>query len=339
MSTPHIFAQELVHHGLSSRTHLSHDELCSEVAQRLNFVSIYRLFPFWQPFLQKQSLNSSSFVGGFFLPGSAWEMVWGSYMFDRKLRVVTMDALSRIEIALRTQIAYHWSAASKDEYPHVDLGTYKSAFLKKPKNGDPSPQDKLWKAVEKNFFRHKSEQGEIYEDVRLANGLQDLTIRAFMEFTTMGNLECLLRAGIKHKIVKEVARSLGFHDVDFFVSCVSLLTRVRNACAHQSRVWNSYWRTSQSLPVLRNAPAGLGTLAQEDRTGAALTVCHIFLRTIAPKSRWKERLLDLVNDGYLPVQKVSRILGFSSPLWHEHAFWKSANEIIQKNLKKSTLAP
>lgn len=257
------------------------------------------------------------------MPGSTWEMVWGSYMFDRKLRGVIMDAISRIEVALRTQMAYHWSAESKDDFPHLDLNTYKSSFLKVSKNGDPSPRKKLWSAVEKSFLRHKKAQEEIYEEVRRAAGLQDLTIRAFMEYTTMGNLECLLRAGLKHRIVKNIARSLGFHEVDFFLSCVSLLKDVRNACAHQSRVWNCYWRTVQGGPVLRNAPPGFADLAQEDRTAAALTVCQRFLRTIAPQSRWKERLLKLIYAGYLPAHNVYRILGFSSPAWYEHELWNS----------------
>lgn len=300
---------------------LPQNALCEEIARRLSYISIYRLLPFWVPFLQQGTRDAAGFVGGVFLPGAAWEVVWGSYMFDRKLRGVLMDALSRIEIALRTQISYHWSAASKDLYPHVNLGTYKSAFLKVEKDGS-SPQDKLWKAVEKNFRRNKGEQGEVYEEVRRSSGLQDLTIGTFMEFTTMGNLENLLRAGLKHKIIKAVAHGMGFSEVQFFVSCVSLLTRVRNACAHQTRVWNSYWRTAQSVAILRNAPADFSALVREDRTGAALTVCHLFLRTIAPNSRWKERLQELLHAGYIPEHNACRILGFQSSRWHMHPIWK-----------------
>lgn len=317
--TPYTAAQELVRRGLGSLASHSQQTLCDDIAERLNYISLYRLFPFWAPFLQKTSRDSSTFVGGTFVPGATWDMVLGSYMFDRKLRSVIMDPISRIEIALRTQLAYHWAAASKNEYPHRNLSTYKSAFLK----GELSPRKKLWEAVEKNFQRHKIEQGDIYDDVRQARGLQDLTIRAFMEYTTLGNLECLLRAGLKHKIVKAVAQGMGFGNVDFFVSCVSMLKDVRNACAHQSHVWNSYWRTGNSLPILRNSIPGFSEHVQEERTGAALTVCQLFLRTIAPHSRWKERLLELLNAGYIPAQQVHLILGFSSHLWYEHPFWST----------------
>lgn len=325
--TPLSAAHQLVQQGLGSLAQLSLQDLCTEISLRFSFVSPHRLFPFWRPFLQKTRLDSTTLAGGFFMPGTTWEMVWGSYMFDRKLRAVLMDALSRIEVALRTQIAYHWSAASKDAFPHVDLNTYKSAFLKALKNAvEPSPRKKLWNTVEQNFLRQRNNQEEIYEEVRCAQGLQDLTIRSFMEFTTMGNLERLLRCGLKHKIVKNVAHGMGVHDVGFFVSCVSFLTRVRNACAHQSRVWNSYWRTMQGDSILRNTPPGFGELVQTERTGAALTICQLFLRTIAPKSRWKERLLELFREGYVPEQNACCILGFSSPLWYNHPFWRSQHD-------------
>lgn len=325
--TPLTAALQLVQQGLGSLARLSLQELCSEISLRFNYVSPHRLFPFWRPFLQKSSLDPTTLVGGYFLPGAAWEMVWGSYMFDRKLRAVLMDALSRIEVALRAQIAYHWSAASKDDFPHVDLGTFKSAFLKAPKGeAEPSPRRKLWNAVEQNFFRQRNDQEDIYEEVRRAQGLQDLTIRSFMEFTTMGVLERLLRCGLKHKIVKAVAHGMGVHDVDFFVSCVSFLTRVRNACAHQSRVWNRYWRTTQGDSILRNTPPGFCELVQKDRTGAALTICQLFLRTIAPKSRWKQRLLELFREDYVPEHNACCILGFSSPRWYEHTFWRSLHD-------------
>ena len=319
--TPYTAAQQLVSRGLGSLAPCSPEALCEEIAERLSYVSLYRLFPFWAPFLQKGSRDLSSFVGGVFVPGATWDVVLGSYMFDRKLRSVIMEPISRIEVALRTQLAFHWAAASKNEFPHRNLSTYKSSFLKPGKDGDSSPRKRLWETVEKNFQRHKKEQGEIYEDVRQARGLQDLTIHAFMEYTTLGNLERLLRVGLKHKIVKAVAQGMGFRDVDFFVSCVSMLKDVRNACAHQSRVWNSYWRTGDSLPILRNAIPGFTEHVQEERTGAALTVCQLFMRTIAPHSRWKERLLELLNAGYIPAQQVHLVLGFSSHLWYEHPFW------------------
>lgn len=66
--------------------------------QRLAAVSYHRLSGYWHTFRQSD---------GTFTAGTSFEAAWRRYVFDRQLRVLVIDAIERIEITVRTQLAYH----------------------------------------------------------------------------------------------------------------------------------------------------------------------------------------------------------------------------------------
>ena len=67
-----------------------------ELVTRLESVNYYRLSAYWHTFRQDgiETLK----------PGTTLETVWQRYVFDRQLRLLTMDAIERVEIALRTHL-------------------------------------------------------------------------------------------------------------------------------------------------------------------------------------------------------------------------------------------
>ena len=72
-----------------------------ELIKRLSTVSYYRLSGYLFPF---RELPSDQFK-----PNSSLTTVWQRYCFDRRLRVLLLDAIERIEVAVRTQLVYHFS--------------------------------------------------------------------------------------------------------------------------------------------------------------------------------------------------------------------------------------
>ncbi len=68
------------------------------IVRQLQSVSYYRLSGYWYPFRQPDNTFKS---------GLTFETVWKRYVFDRQLRILVMDALERIEVAIRTQLTYH----------------------------------------------------------------------------------------------------------------------------------------------------------------------------------------------------------------------------------------
>ena len=71
----------------------------AQLVQCLASVNYYRLSGYW--FARHQADAEG------FLPGTRFKVVWNQYVFDRKLRLVLMDAIGRIEIAPRTKVSYH----------------------------------------------------------------------------------------------------------------------------------------------------------------------------------------------------------------------------------------
>jgi abortive infection bacteriophage resistance protein len=74
-----------------------------ELVERLKAVSYYRLSGYLYPFRQLPGEN--------FAPGTNLCEVWERYNFDRRLRIILLDAIERIEVALRTRLVYHFVRA------------------------------------------------------------------------------------------------------------------------------------------------------------------------------------------------------------------------------------
>jgi hypothetical protein len=84
-------ANQLLNRGLQTdRTRL---------IQILSRVSYYRLSAYWHPFKRPDES---------FAPDTTLDKVWRRYTFDRQLRLLVMDAIERVEVAvLRTLMVEH----------------------------------------------------------------------------------------------------------------------------------------------------------------------------------------------------------------------------------------
>ncbi len=67
---------------------------------RLRTVGYYRLSGYWFPFRKTDES---------FKEGTSFETVWNRYAFDRRLRLLVMDAIERIEVAVRSELAHYHS--------------------------------------------------------------------------------------------------------------------------------------------------------------------------------------------------------------------------------------
>ena len=93
--TPKTFTEQL--EILKSRGMVVSDE--QKAIFHLSQVNYYRLGAYWLPFEQTHSPHC-------FQENTHFEHVWDLYVFDRELRLLVLDAIERIEVAIRTQFAY-----------------------------------------------------------------------------------------------------------------------------------------------------------------------------------------------------------------------------------------
>lgn len=81
---------------LAQRGMLFGDRSCA--ISDLQRISYYRLSAYWYPFKRE---------GDNFEPGTKFEQATRLYEFDRRLRLISLDAIERFEVHARTQITYH----------------------------------------------------------------------------------------------------------------------------------------------------------------------------------------------------------------------------------------
>lgn len=318
-------ADILIARGMHSSLGLDEVELKNKIVERLRHINYYRFSAYWgMAYVSDDSRK--------FRPGTYWEDVVSRYMFDRRLRQIIFDALSRIEIALRTHIAYRWSEESREDAPQRLGNNYSLSFLYKD----------FLSRINEYYHKSKSEEAFLYR--KQYSDAKELPVWVFVEFTTFGNLQSLLGRGFKasSSIVDKISRDLGYSgDKNFFLSGMALLKDIRNACAHQSRVWNRCWLSRAGTSILKESsnPAwklrwneacgcweegteGNTLVTQRHTTAAALTYCYQIMKAIAPHSKWRERLVELLSVRDFPSRAVYRELGFSNAHWWEHPLWR-----------------
>ncbi len=70
----------------------------------LSRVNFYRLSAYWYPFKRPAADGAAPSA---LVPGTRFESVVVVYEFDRKLRLLVLDGLERVEVSIRTAVTYH----------------------------------------------------------------------------------------------------------------------------------------------------------------------------------------------------------------------------------------
>lgn len=271
----------------------------AEIEHCLNTVNYYRLSGYWHPFLKG---------GDRFVEGTDFSLVWSRYLFDRKLRLLAMDALERVEVAVRTSISYHHAidhgafayAEDRDSMPKFNKARKHSDFVRRV-----SDQASRSKEVFSDHFFQK--YGDWHEH---------LPVWMATELMTFGTLLTFFN-GCTHRVKQAVASLFNVSDVVLGSWLLSLNT-VRNICAHHGRLWNRVLGTKPMIPRACDYPEWHEPITIENhRIFAVLSICAYCLDLVSPASSWKERFHDLVLEfDRVPIS----LMGFprdwsSSPIW------------------------
>src|SRR5581483_3784677 len=79
-----------------------------ELISRLKVVNYYRLSGYLHPFRVRDATGKPT---DNFMPGTSFDIVWRRYNFDRRLRIILLDAIERIEVSVRTRLVFHFVMA------------------------------------------------------------------------------------------------------------------------------------------------------------------------------------------------------------------------------------
>jgi abortive infection bacteriophage resistance protein len=240
-------------------------------AQRwLRHISYYRFSAYFVPFKVAHDR---------FATGTTFDQVAGSYIFDRKLRLILMDAIERLEVALRTGLTYGISH-QYGPFGHVDPLNFDARF------DHEEFMEELAQAEEQSresFLTH-------YRNKYVAE--DHLPLWMASELLSFGRLSRVFK-NTHPDVKKSFARRLDVPDVKIISSWLHTLNYVRNVCAHHSRLWNREIAVKPILP--RASPAWPYQVPGTDRLYQVLVIIrHALVRTW-PQCRWRERLFELFD--------------------------------------------
>lgn len=288
---PFLSPQQQVQHLLRRGMQIADVQKAEECLERIGY---YRLSAYWQPFRESYPASQVDKRRRFnspwddFRPNTSFSTVHDFYVFDKKLRLVVLDALERVEVAVRTQIALVLGA--RDIWAHRQANQLDYKFAVKLKPGETLTQHQEWLArIDSQFKRSKEDFAKHFRKKYPQDNPPIWVAVELWDFGTLSNFY----SGMKTADRDLIASMYGVRDGPQFETWLRCLNDVRNLCAHHSRLWNRPLVNQPSLPVRGALPDFdhmLGNVRQEKRLYAAVMILRHLLLVINPATDWRNRL-------------------------------------------------
>ena len=250
----------------------------SELVQVLSNISYYRLRGYTYPY------QNNAVPGSQFLTGVCWAYIKNDYEFDAGLRTIVSEALSYIEIAVRTQMEYHLSLSHGSRW-------YEDSALCNSQNIFRDNLDELRK--------HWNRSREVFKEHYLNKYDSSVSPPAWMIFetTTFGTVSKTF-SNLKNNIPAKtaVAQYFGFsrNTMRVLVSWFQHLNLVRNICAHYSRLFTRSFIVRPMIPTHRPTK-WVDSIPRQDRIYFSLCIITKLLDSCAPNYQFKEKLKELMK--------------------------------------------
>ena len=239
-----------------------------------------------------------------------------------------MDALERIEVAVRVDIAH--LLGERDTFAYGNPSELDTRFGTVGRGATESRHD-IWLTKYGNELKRSKE--EFVKHYKKIHGLP-LPIWVAIEIWDFGLLSTLY-AGMKYKDQQAIASKYGIGNPMVFGSWLRSLNYLRNICAHHSRLWNRNVVDQPKLPVAGEVPELDCFRGKEDliaRPFLLFCIMRYLLDRICPNSGWHERFNLLIDD--FPPVRVGGISANDMELvegWRDWSMWKRDGEGEIKN--------
>lgn len=265
---------------------------------RLTTVNYFRLSGYLLPFRNP--------AGGYH-PGTTFETIWRRYTFDRRLRLLTLDAIERVEVAIRARVVHEhthrfgpFGYTEPANLPNLNTDQYGRLLAR--------IYDETQRSHEA-FVRHfRNKYGDVHPYLPLWMAVELIPFGASFTFYR----------GVSDDIKKSVAAAFGQPN-EVFESWLLAINTIRNICAHHYRLWNRTLGITPKIPRKNKHPEWhLPEPFPGDKCYAILTILKYLLNYAAPQSCWRKRLVALLEE-YPEIPRAD--MGFP-PNWEESPIWK-----------------
>ncbi|WP_165793558.1 Abi family protein [Hyphococcus luteus] len=274
-----------------------------EAKHCLHHIGYYRLSGYFLPF-QKGGRGPDRHE---FLKGTDFKDALDRYVFDRKLRLLVLDATERIEVAFRASLSNsiaikhgpNWYQDSKlfNLSRHFNHAKF-IQHIKEQISHDSKDAKKRDVFINHYYLNYDTPDMPPCWMVFEAVSFGSISIA----FKNMDKRECndiCDKFGLKHQFLSS------------WIHCISY---IRNVCAHHSRLWN---RVCTIKPLIDKKYRD--DLEVNNKVYAQLAVIQIILKQVSPDNHWAERLKKLMSEHpNVPLKQM----GMPAD-WSEREIWKA----------------
>ena len=247
------------------------------------------------------------------MPWATFEKVVELYMFDRDLRRVTLDAIERIEVALRCRLVYEFCHSyGNNWYENPAL------FLRE--------HAKFMKIVNKEL-NNSNESFIAHYRSKYTNPANPPAWMA-MEVLSLGQISTMFKNLKKSSAKKAVANYFGV-SVAVLESWMEHLTYIRNLCAHHCRLWNRTMTITAVMPQLPSYKWINVLPPKKDKIYSTICIVAYLLNRVTNRPTFAGEIKVLLKR-YNNVD--ANAAGFDKH-WEDDNFWKSTSVIFTHKLR------
>lgn len=237
-SKPHVKFEDQLN-LLKDRNLAIHDE--EEVLRFLTHTNYYKFSGYLKYFEKHGQVDDYL--------GHTTSEIMDLYYFDRELRNILNKVLEKIEISIKTRIAYligeHYGAFGHLDKSNFSLAFNHSCFI-----------DKL------TFAENKSKEVFIKSYKKKYTSERHTPIWMVIEILTLGTLSVMYK-NLDKSLKKKIAHTYGASEINF-ESWFFNIVLLRNFSAHNGRIWNRVYKISSiqnrkwgSLPLKWDRLSGI----------------------------------------------------------------------------------
>lgn len=304
-SRPWKSFEEQLHLLKSRGLEVTDDQAALEYLDRLGY---YRLSAYWYPLRQfrletdKKSGKITVHRLNEFCEGAKFEDVVNFYVFDKRLRLLALDALERIEVAIRVDIAYR--LGKRDTFAYLESSQLDSNFVTRirPKSGTTKHGEWLEK-----YERILGRSRETFVKHYMEKYGPPLPFWVAIEIWDFGLLSWFF-SGMKNSDQQFIAKKYGVLNGRVFESWFRSMNYLRNLCAHHSRVWNRNMIDQPKLTPAGQIPDFDRFIGKADliaRPFLLFCILQSLMKQISPTSSWGDRFKQLMAS--FPTSASSKV--------------------------------
>lgn len=311
---PHLPVPEQIALLKSRGMTIDDDAAAVSTLERLGY---YRLSGYFYPLRKTQPRGTVGRQDDFQV-GTSLHLIDQVCEFDRELRLLVLDAVERVEVAVRCDIGHRLGQRHGLAHETPDELDQNFCTLINPRTGRTDYHDwtlklssQLERAQREDFVKHHADKygGK-------------MPIWVITEVWDFGLLSKFF-AGMRFKDQLFIARKYGLGEAKYLVSWLRAINFARNVSAHHSRLWNRNMTERPGFPstqphhYLHHLSAN--THAQT-RVYGTLCVLKTMLDKISPGHDWGRRLR-LLSEQFPQSELIGLSAAGFPTNWAELKLW------------------